>query len=114
MTTEKFKINLGGGRIVEVEDAGDIDLDQEEIYVDGERLTEARAVELAREISRRHGRKGGRPSLAAGRSPQIATRVPQALKDQIAKAAKTEGVHESDVVRSALDEYLHRHHGKAS
>lgn len=64
-----MKIRLGNKIVVPVP-APDIDLDAEDIEFGGERLTEARATELARDISRRHGRTGGRPSSANAAPPR--------------------------------------------
>lgn len=85
----------------------DIDLDAEEFYVGGERLTEARAAELAERAERR----AGRPSLT-GRgthSPALNLRVSQATKDQLEDLAASSGRRQSDLVREALAEYLDRH-----
>ena len=60
-----MKINLGNGTTAEITSIKDIDLDKEVVYFEGERLTEARAEAIARDIAARHGRKGGRPPLAA-------------------------------------------------
>lgn len=85
----------------------DIDLDAEEFYVGGERLTEARAVELAERAERR----GGRPSLTApgAHSPALNLRVSADTKARLEAVAVAEGRRQSDVVREALDEYLDRH-----
>lgn len=98
-------INLGGKR-VPVTEASDVDLNTEEIYVDGVRLTEARAAELAREIARRHGRKGGRPPVGSAR---VAVRLPQETKDRLAAIAHDRERREADLVRDAINEYLDRH-----
>ncbi|HIZ38280.1 MAG TPA: ribbon-helix-helix domain-containing protein [Candidatus Ruania gallistercoris] len=98
-------INMGGEH-VPVTDVDEVDLDAEEIYVDGVRLTEARAAELAREIARRHGRKGGRPSVGSAR---VAVRLPQETKDRLATIARSRELREADLVRDAINEYLDRH-----
>lgn len=60
MTKKKtFEVNLGNGETVEATIGPDVDLDSEEIYIGGERLTEARAEEIARDVARRHGLRGG-------------------------------------------------------
>lgn len=85
----------------------DIDLDAEEFYVGGERLTEARAAELASRAERRTGR----PSLSApGRhSPTLSLRLPEAVKARLEAAANAQGRRQSDIVREALEEYLASH-----
>ena len=100
-------INLGAlGGIVETT-VEDVNLDEEEIYLDGERLTEARARSLAVEIGRRFGSRGGRPALTPGApSRQKAVRLSVDQADQLARAASERGVRESDVIRDALDAYL--------
>lgn len=98
-------INVGG-KDIPATDGPDIDLDAETITVDGVRLTEAHAVELAREISRRHGRKGGRPRVGAGQTAKVAVRVPEATKQRLAAVAGAQHRTEAEVVREALDVYL--------
>ncbi|RRD48236.1 hypothetical protein [Arachnia propionica] len=65
MGERTYTVNLGSrGRVTVTEsDIEEIDLDESTFQVDGVRLTEARAAQLAREISVQHGRHGGRPSL---------------------------------------------------
>ena len=50
----------------------------------------------------------GRPRVGqeSGPSPTVCTRVPQALKDQLAALAKREHRTESAVMREALEEYV--------
>lgn len=87
----------------------DIDLDQEEVYVDGKRFTNADAEAAADQAELtgppRPGR--GRPSLsgAGENSPQIATRVPAQLRDRLQARADAEGKKLSEVVRDALEAY---------
>lgn len=85
----------------------DIDLDSEEVIVRGERLTEARAAEIADRLERR----SGRPSLTApgAHSPVLNLRVSQITKSQLEHLAETSGRRQSDIVREALAEYLNRH-----
>lgn len=87
----------------------DIDLDAEEFIVGGERLTEARASEIADRLERR----SGRPSLTApgARSPVLNLRVSQVTKDQLEHLAEASGRRQSDIVREALTEYFDRHNG---
>jgi len=109
VTTKKHTVNLGD-RLVEVDSIEDIDLDLEQIIHNGKRLTEADVEPLVEKI-RSTGR--GRPSIdgdAKGtkghRSPQVAFRVPERLKDDLADLAKRDGVRESEVLRRALEEYI--------
>jgi hypothetical protein len=85
-------------------DAGDIDLDQEEVRLaDGTRLTEEKAAELGEEIAAR-----GRPSLS-GRgqhSPRVAFRLPPGLLAAAEKRADAEGKRLSELAREALEHYL--------
>lgn len=85
----------------------DIDLDSEEFIVGGERLTEARASQLADRLERR----SGRPSLSAPgtHSPVLNLRVSQLTKDQLERLAEESGRRQSNIVREALTEYLDRH-----
>ena len=90
----------------------DIDLDSEEFYVGGERLTEQRASELAERAERR-AEGGGRPSLTAPgtHSPALNLRVSQVTKDELEHLAALMGKRQSDIVREALEEYFARHRG---
>lgn len=109
MDSTNPRVNLGGGRSVEVTSVEDVDLDTAEFHVGGKRLTEADTREVARQIGRKHGRSGGRPSLGEGKSPQISARVPARTKKRLAKVAKAQGVREGALVRQAIEEYLSRH-----
>ena len=90
----------------------DIDLDSEEFFVGGERLTEKRASELADGAERR-AEGGGRPSLTAPgtHSPALNLRVSQGTKTELERLAASLGKRQSDIVREALEEYLVRHRG---
>ena len=85
----------------------DIDLD-EELVLDGkgERITEARAKEMAAEALRQA--KPGRPSLTGGHrhSPQISFRVPEQLARRAEQAATEQGKSVSQLGREALEKYL--------
>lgn len=85
----------------------EIDLDAEEFYVGGERLTQARAAELAERAERR----SGRPSLTSpgAHSPALNLRVSTQTKARLEAQAEAEGRRQSDIVRDALEEYLARH-----
>ena len=64
----------------------------------GEPLPEEEWPEFAR------GR--GRPSLGAGRSPQVTVRLPAALRERAEARARSEGVSLSGLTREALEAYL--------
>lgn len=93
-------------------DAGDVDLDVEEFFVNGQRLTEERAEEVARETLQGHAplRERGRPSLTGSgqHSPTINARVPQVVKTALRERAEREHVRESQLVRRAVEEFLAR------
>lgn len=83
----------------------DVDLEREDIRLaDGTRLTD----EVAAEIAENARRSVGRPSLSGvrQRSPQIAFRVPPAVRDQAAEVASREGKTVSELAREALEERL--------
>lgn len=83
----------------------DIDLDREEIRLaDGTRLTDEVAADIVETVLR----SVGRPSLSGvrQRSPQIAFRVPPAVRDQAAEVAAREGKTVSELAREALEERL--------
>jgi hypothetical protein len=91
----------------EVIDAGDIDLDIEDVRLaDGTRLTEARAEEFAQEVLRRAGR--GRPSLTepGHRSPQLRLSVPEQLREGLKARADAEHRSVSELAREAIERYL--------
>ena len=93
-------------------DAGDVDLDVEEFYVDGRRLTEEQAEQVAAETLAAHAplRGRGRPSLTGGsrHSPVVNARVPEAVKVALRERAEREHVRESQLVRQAVEEFLAR------
>lgn len=84
----------------------DLDLDQEEFVVGGQRLTTQRAAELAEKQERR----SGRPSLTGHgkHSPALNLRIPQGDKDELEAVASRQGRRISDVVREAVRQYLDR------
>lgn len=85
----------------------DINLDVEEVRDKlGERITEARAKEIAAAALQKAG--VGRPSLTAPgrRSPEVKARVPIELRDRLHAAAQQRGISTSELVREALDRYL--------
>jgi hypothetical protein len=83
----------------------DVDLEREDIRLaDGTRLTPAVAESIVEEVRR----AGGRPSLSgtAAHSPQIAFRVPAAVRDRAARVAAQEGKTVSQLAREALEARL--------
>lgn len=84
----------------------DIDLDREDVRLpNGERLTEARASEIAEETLR--GVRG-RPSLT-GRgqhSPRVSFRLSAAERELAERIAEEEGKTVSALARAALSRYL--------
>ena len=85
--------------------SADVDLEREDIRLaGGTRLTEDVAAQIAEEAIR----SVGRPSLSGARqrSPQIAFRVPPAVRDQAAEVAAREGKTVSELAREALEERL--------
>lgn len=87
----------------------DIDLDHEVVLDgDGERITEARAEEIAAETLLQVRR--GRPSLSGEpeNSPRISFRIPEQLRIRIEQRADQEGRPVSEVARDALEYYLDR------
>lgn len=103
-----MKVNLGSLGVVDVEQAEieDVDLDTEEYSFEGERLTEARAEEIAREIARRHGLRGGRPPLSSEGVERLGLRVPTGLRARLRARAEADNASESEVARRALEAYL--------
>lgn len=85
----------------------DIDLDSE-VFLDkkGQRITEARAEQIARQTLAQVRR--GRPSLTGRghRSPQVSFRVPDEVREQAQTRAEAEGKTVSQVAREALERYL--------
>jgi hypothetical protein len=102
-----MQIRVKGGKTVEVEDGIElINLDEEEVFFEGERLTEARAEQIAREIARRHGLKGGRPKLSPEGSSRLGIRIPSDLREKLRAKAETENVSESELAREAIAAFL--------
>ena len=85
----------------------DIDLDVEVVRDNkGDRITEARAQEIAGAALQKAG--VGRRSLTAPgrRSPEVKAQVPIELRDRLHAAAQRRGISPSELVREALDRYL--------
>lgn len=83
----------------------DADLERDDVRLrSGKRLTTQLADEIVEEVRR----ASGRPSLSgeAVRSPQIAFRVPAAVRDRAAAVAAAEGKTVSQLAREALEARL--------
>lgn len=94
----------------------DIDLDEEQFIYRGERLTEARAEEIAAEALREARNRNlipGRKSLSGdgSHSPTVQYRVPNDVRERAERLAKRTGSTVSKIGRIALEEYLERHAG---
>ncbi len=87
----------------------DIDLD-DEVVLDaaGERITEARAQEMADYALEWAGR--GRPSLTGGRgrTPTLTVRVDPSTREALERIATEEDKSVSEIARQALHEYVDR------
>lgn len=89
----------------------DVDLDEVEVIAGGERLTEARAAELAEQTLRELRKRNlvpGRKSLSrdGSHSPTIQVRVPAELRAAAEERARADHVSVSVLVRRALESYL--------
>jgi predicted HicB family RNase H-like nuclease len=89
----------------------DIDLDVDEVYFRGERLTNEGAEALAEETLaeiRKRNLVPGRKSLSGGttHSPRVQFRVPDEIREQAEKRAREQGVSLSVLAREALVRYL--------
>ncbi|WP_375001930.1 YlcI/YnfO family protein [Aeromicrobium sp. CTD01-1L150] len=85
-------------------DAGYVDLDREVVRDKrGERITESDAEARSAEVIERN--KGGRPSLTGSKSrtPALAVRVPDEVRDKLSARAEREGKSLSQVVRETLE-----------
>lgn len=83
----------------------DVDLEREDVRLaDGTRLTSVMAESIVEDARR----AGGRPSLSgtAAHSPQIAFRVPAAVRERAARVAAQEGKTVSQLAREALEDRL--------
>lgn len=101
-----MRIQLGDGTSAEITSIKNIDLDEHVVYFEGERLTEARAAAIARDIAARHGRKAvdrGWPPRRAGSGSGFAaysttaSNQPRMLRDERVR---------SELAREAIDHYL--------
>jgi hypothetical protein len=84
----------------------DVNLDREVVLLkNGERLTEVKARQIARETLKR---VHGRPSLTGAKkvSPEVKARVPEKLKKRLDREVKRRGETPSAIIREALESYL--------
>jgi hypothetical protein len=89
------------------------DLENEEYYVEGERLTEERAEQLAAEMLARvrakNLRPGGKSLSGDGKhSPVVQVRVSEHTRDKLRAIAKARGMSVSKLSRKVLDEFVAR------
>lgn len=89
----------------------DVDLDDDIVTVNGTRLTEAGAEQLAQDtlaVARRRNLIPGRKSLTGGttHSPRVQFRVPEDVAAQARNRAQAEGKSVSELAREALLRYL--------
>jgi hypothetical protein len=111
MSTRKIdptKINFDENTAAEV-----ADLTNEEYYVEGQRLTEARAEQLAAEMLARVRAKNLRPggkSLSGDQkhSPVVQVRVSERTRDKLRTIARARGMSISKLSRKVLDEFVER------
>ncbi len=90
-----------------------VDLEAEEIFVNGERLTEARVEQMAADSvrlarSREANLVSGGKSLSGGgkHSPVIQTRVSEATRDKLRVIARNRRMSVSKLSRQVLDEFV--------
>lgn len=108
---DRVTIRMPGGGTKQYVLGPDIDLDEEVVLdANGERITEARAQQMAEDIMQDYYRRAGRPSLTGGRkhSPQVSFRVPEQLARRAEEAAARHGKTLSQLGREALEQYLDR------
>lgn len=97
-------------------DDKDIDLDAEVIHVNGRRLTEEFAEEIADEAARTSRERSnanlipGRKSLSGDgeHSPIVQTRVPAQVRARLQAIADRRGVRPSKLLREAIDQFIER------
>jgi predicted DNA binding CopG/RHH family protein len=102
------KIHFDENTVVE-----DVDLDEEEIYVEGERLTEQRAKERTAEVLAKvramNLRPGGKSlSGQPKHSPVVQVRVSEHTRDKLRAIAKDRGMSLSKLSRKVLDDFVER------
>ena len=102
------KIHFDENTIVE-----DTDLEEEEFFVEGKRLTETRAEKLAAEVLAEaramNLRPGGKSLSRDGKhSPVVQVRVSEHTRDKLRAIAKARGMSVSKLSRKVLDQFVER------
>ncbi len=108
------KVRPGRLQIDENTEIEDVDLNETEIIVDGERLTDQRAEQIAADVlakARAHNLVPGGKSLSGEgkHSPVIQTRVSETTKAELARIAERRKMSVSKLSRQILDEYVSQH-----
>ena len=94
----------------------DVDLDAEEVYVNGERLTEAKVNAAAEELERRDARDRAANLIPGGKSlsgdgshsPVLQARVPADVRARLDAIADRRGVRTSKLLREAINQFIER------
>jgi hypothetical protein len=102
----KGYVQLGPNEYARIRSWREVDLDEEEIYFEGERLTEERAEALAEDIARRHGLRNGRPPLSEEGTSRIGLRIPTPISKALKSKAKELGITQSQAARMAIEAWL--------
>ena len=102
------KIHFDEDTVVDV-----VDLNKEEIYVGGERLTEERAEQIAADVLAKaeslNLRPGGKSLSGNGKhSPVVQVRVSEQTRDKLRAIAKARGMSVSKLSRRVLDQFVER------
>ncbi|BBX95395.1 DNA-binding protein [Mycobacterium lacus] len=101
-------IHFGDDTVVE-----DVNLAEEEVIVDGERLTDVRADDIAADVlakARARNLIPGGKSLSGGRkhSPVVQVRVSETTRARLEEIAKARKMSISKLSRQVLDEFVRR------
>src|SRR5271155_2113196 len=102
------KIHFDEHTVVDV-----VDLNEEEIYVGGERLTDERPEEIAAEVVAKaqdnNLRPGGKSLSGNGKnSPVVQVRVSEQTRDRLRAIANARGMSVSKLSRKVLDQFVER------
>lgn len=96
-------------------EVSDVDLTQEAVYVNGERLTDERVERMAAESVRLARAReanlvpGGKSLSGDGtHSPIVQTRVPVGVRMRLQAIAQRRGVRTSKLLREAIDQFIER------
>lgn len=97
----------------------DVDLAEEEIIVDGERLTDERADEITADVlakvRARNLIPGGKSLSGDGtHSPVVQTRVPAEVRFKLQVIAERRGVRPSKLLREAIDQFIEREESRSA